>query len=143
MRKQKKDNLHRKTCKKKFKVTFAKRNEASQIPIEKEALSSAIKDGAMNHKNTMLGKSDGGCDEEKLKADTTITPINLLDRPSLLKVYRHTEFESIGRLSQNRAKDSKGTRYCLSLNFFVLKTYTLYTWSFFSHGTNQKWRDLV
>ena len=60
-----------------------------------------------NHNNTTLGKSDGGCDEEKLKANTII-PINLLERPSPLKVYRHTEFERIGRLSWNRAKDSKG-----------------------------------
>ena len=64
----------------------------------------------MDHKKTTLGKSDGGCDEEKLKADTTIIPIKLLDRPSPLKVYRHQEFERIGRLSRNRAKHSKGTR---------------------------------
>ena len=74
----------------------------------------------MDQKDTMLGKSDGGCDEEKLKADTII-PINLFDRPSPFKVYRHTEFEIIGKLSRNRAKDSKGTRYRLSLCFFVLK----------------------
>ena len=92
----------------------------------------------MDQKNTMLGKSDGGCDEEKLKADNTIIPIELLDRPSPVKVYRHQDFERVGRLSRNRAKDSKGTRYCLSLNFFVLKTYTLYTYSSFNHGTNQK-----
>ena len=102
--------------KRKFKVPFAKTNEASQIPTEKVTLSSAKKDDAMDQKDTMLGKSDGGCDEEKLKADTIIL-INLLDRPRPLKVYRHTEFERIGRLSRNRAKDSKGTRYCLSFNF--------------------------
>ena len=79
----------------------------------------------MDQKDTMLGKSDGGCDEEKLKADNII-PMNLLDRPSPLKVYRYKEFERIGRLSRNRAIDSKGTRYCLSLNFFVLKFMALH-----------------
>ena len=83
----------------------------------------------MDHVNTILGKPEGSCDEEKLKTDTII-PIKLLDMPSPLKVYRHQDFERVGRLSRNRAKDSKGTRYCLSLNFFVLKIYTLYTWSF-------------
>ena len=71
----------------------------------------------MDHKNTMLGKSDGGCDEEKLKADTTIL---------VVKVYRHQEFERIGGPSRNRAKDSKGTWYCLSLNCFVLKFMNLH-----------------
>jgi len=137
-------SAQKKLAKRKFKVPFAKRNEASQIPTEKVALSSAKKEGAMDQKKTMLGKSDGGCDEEKLKADNTIIPIKILDRPSPVKVYRQQDFERVGRLSRNRAKDSKGTRYRLSLNnFFVLKTYTLYTWYFFSHGTNQKRRDLV
>ena len=72
----------------------------------------------MEHKNTMLGKSVGALDEEKLKADNII-PINILDRPSPLKAYRYNEFERFGRLSQNRAKDSKGTQYCLSLKIFV------------------------
>ena len=52
----------------------------------------------MDQKNTLLGKSDGGCDEEKLKADDTIIPIELLDRPSPVKVYRHQDFERVGRL---------------------------------------------
>ena len=64
----------------------------------------------MDHENTMLGKPVGGCDEEKLKANTII-PIELLDRPSPYKVYRHQDYERVGRLSRNRAKDSKGTRY--------------------------------
>ena len=72
----------------------------------------------MDHKNTTLGKSDGVCDEEKLKADNII-PINISDRLSPFKVYRYKEFERIGKLSRNRAKDSKGTLYCLSLNFFM------------------------
>ena len=71
-----------KLAKRKFKVPFAKTNEASQIPTEKVTLSSAKKDGALDFENTTWGKSVGGCDEEKLKADTTIIPINLLDSPS-------------------------------------------------------------
>ena len=127
--------------------------ESSRFPLQKEmkqVISQPKKsifhqqkrEGAMDHENTMLGKPDGSCDEEKLKTDTII-PTELLDRPSPLKVYRHQDFEKVGRLSRNRAKDLKGTWYCLSLNFFVLKIYTLYTWSFFSYGTNQKRRDLV
>ena len=42
----------------------------------------------MDHKNTTLGKSDGVCDEEKLKADNIIL-INRFDRRIPLKVYRH------------------------------------------------------
>ena len=70
-------------AKRKFKVPFAKKNEKDQIPIEKEALSSAKQEGATEHTNTMLGKSDGVLDEEKLKADNII-PIYLLYRPSPL-----------------------------------------------------------
>ena len=84
-----------KHAKRKFKVPFAKRNEESQIPIEKEALSSEKREGAIDHKNTTLGKSDGVSDEGKLKADNII-PIDLLDIPSPLKVYRHKEFERTG-----------------------------------------------
>ena len=101
----------------------------------------------MDHEYTMLGKSASAFDEEKLRTDSTIIPIQLLDRPSPYKVYRHQDYERVGRLSQNRAKDSKGTRYCLSLKFFVcffvLKIHILYTWSFFSHGTNQKRGNLI
>ena len=43
----------------------------------------------------MLGKSDGAGDEEKLNAENIIS-INLLDRPSPLKVNRFKEFERIG-----------------------------------------------
>ena len=103
----------------------------------------------MDFENTMWGKSVGGCDEEKLKTDTT-TKSNILidrDRPSPYKVYRHQEYERVGRLARNRSKDSKGTRYCLSLKFFVcffvLKIHILYTWSFFNHGTNKKRGNLV
>ena len=113
--------------KRKFKVPFAKTIEASHIPTEKVTLSSAKKDGALDFENTTWGKSVGGCDEEKLKTDTT-TKSNLLidrDRPSPHKVYRHQEYERVGRLSRNRAKDSKGTRYCLSLKFDVY-TYPIY-----------------
>ena len=116
---------------------MAKTNEASQIPTEKVTLSSAKKEGALDFENTTWGKSVGGCDEEKLKTDTT-TKSNLLidrDRPSPHKVYRHQEYERVGRLSRNRAKDSKGTRYCLSLKFDVY-TYPIYLVFFFSHGTN-------
>ena len=84
--------------KSKFKVPFAKRNKASQIPIEKEALSSAKKEGAMDHEYTMLGKSASVCDEEKLRTDSTIIPIQLIDRPSPYKVYRHQDYERVGRL---------------------------------------------
>ena len=73
-----------KLAKRKFKVPFAKTNEASQIPTEKVTLSSAKKEGALDFENTTWGKSVGGCDEEKLKTDTT-TKSNLLidrDRPS-------------------------------------------------------------
>ena len=62
----------KKHAKRKFKVPFAKKNEENQIPIEKEALSSTKKEGATEHRNTMLGKSDGVLDEEKLKADNII-----------------------------------------------------------------------
>ena len=41
----------------------------------------------------------------------SILPIELLDRPSPYKVYRHQDYERVGKLSRNRAKDSKGTRY--------------------------------
>ena len=93
------------------KVPVAKTNEASQIPNEKVSLSSAKKEGAMDHESTTLGKSASACDEEKLRPDNTIIPIELLDRPSPYKVYRHQDYERVGRLSRNRAKDSKGTRY--------------------------------
>ena len=73
-----------------LKVPVAKTNEASQIPNEKVSLSSAKKEGAMDHENTTLGRSVGDCDEEKLKTDSTIIPIKLLDRPCPFKVYRHT-----------------------------------------------------
>ena len=100
----------------------------------------------MDFEYTTWGKSVGGCDEKKLKTDTT-TKSNLLidrDRPSPHKVYRHQEYERVGRLSWNRAKDSKGTWYWLSLKFFVFqKILILYTWSFFSHGTNKKRGNLV
>ena len=86
-------------------------NEASQIPNEKVSLSSAKKEGAMDHENTMSGKSARVCDEEKVRTDSTIIPIQLIDRPSPYKVYRHQDYERVGRLSRNRAKDSKGTRY--------------------------------
>ena len=99
----------------------------------------------MDFENTTWGKSVGGCDEEKLKTDNTTTKSNLLidiDRPSPHKVYRHQEYERVGRLSRNRAKDSKGTRYCLSLEFF--RIYISYILGlFFSHGTNKKWGNLV
>jgi len=101
----------KKLAKRKFKVPVAKTNEASQIPNEKVSLSSAKKEGAMDHESTMLGKSDCACDEEKLRPDNTIIPIELIDRPSPYKVYRHQDYERVGRLSRNRAKDSKGTRY--------------------------------
>ena len=55
----------------------------------------------------MLGKSDGALDEEKMTADNII-PISILYRPSALKLYRYNEFERFGRLSWNRAKDTKG-----------------------------------
>jgi len=101
----------KKLAKRKFKVPVAKTNEASQIPNEKVSLSSAKKEGAMDHESTTLGKSASACDEEKLRPDNTIIPIELLDRPSPYKVYRHQDYERVGRLSRNRAKDSKGTRY--------------------------------
>ena len=101
----------KKLAKRKFKVPVAKTNEASQIPNEKVSLSSAKKEGAMDHESTMFGKSVCACDEEKLRPDNTIIPIELLDRPSPYKVYRHQDYERVGRLSRNRAKDSKGTRY--------------------------------
>ena len=107
----------KKLAKRKFKVPVAKTNEASKIPNEKVSLSSAKKEGAMDHESTTLGKSASVCDEEKLRPDNTIIPIQLLDRPSPYKVYRHQDYERVGRLSRNRAKDSKGTRYCLSFNF--------------------------
>ena len=93
------------------KIPVAKTNEASQIPNEKVSLSSAKKEGAMDHESTTLGKSASVCDEEKLIPDNTIIPIELLDRPSPYKVYRHQDYERVGKLSRNRAKDSKGTRY--------------------------------
>ena len=101
----------KKLAKRKFKVPVAKTNEASQIPNEKVSLSSAKKEGAMDHENTTLGKSVGDCNEEKLKTDSTIIPIQLIDRPSPYKVYRHQDYERVGRLSQ--------------------KIHILYTWSFF------------
>ena len=44
-----KQTTQKKHAKRKFMVPFAKRNEESQIPIENEALSSAKKEGAMDH----------------------------------------------------------------------------------------------
>ena len=83
MLQKKEKKTQKKHAKRKFKVSFAKKNKIDQIPIEKEALSWAKKEGATEHINTLLGKSDGVLDEEKLKADNII-PINLLYRPSPL-----------------------------------------------------------
>ena len=52
----------------------------------------------MDHEYTMLGKSASVCDGEKLRTDSTIIPIQLLDRPSPCKVYRHQDYERVGRL---------------------------------------------
>ena len=80
-KKRSKTNNAEKHAKRKFKVPFAKKNEKDLISIEKEALSSAKKEGATEHINTMLGKSDGVLDEAKLKTDNIVL-INLLHRPS-------------------------------------------------------------
>ena len=75
----------------------------------------------------MSGKSDDVCDEAKLKADNNIIPTKLIEEPSPYKVYRPQDYDRVGKLSRNRDKDSKGTRYCLSLKFFVLQLYTIYS----------------
>jgi hypothetical protein len=113
-------SAQKKLAKRKFKVPFANTNEASRIPTEKVSLSSAKKDSTLDQKNTMSGKSDDVCDEEKLKADNNIIPTKLIEEPSPYKVYRPQDYDRVGKLSRNRDKDSKGTRYCLSLKFFVL-----------------------
>ena len=64
----------------------------------------------MEQRNTILGKSDGVLDEEKLFANN-IVPINILNRPIPIKEYRHNEFERSGRLSRTRVRETKGTRY--------------------------------
>jgi len=113
-------SAQKKLAKRKFKVPFVNINEASRIPTEKVNLSSAKKDSTLDQKNTMSGKPDDVCDEEKLKADNNIIPTKLIEEPSPYKVCRHQDYDRVGKLSRNRDKDSKGTRYCLSLKFFVL-----------------------
>ena len=69
---------------------------------------------AMEQKNTMLGKSVGVIDEEKLYTDNTI-PYNILNRPSPIKESRYNDFERSARLSRNRVRDTKGNRYFFTL----------------------------
>ena len=58
-------------------------------------------------RNNMLGKLGGIPDEEKLHADNII-PINMLNRPRLIKEYRYNEFERSEILSWNRIRDTIG-----------------------------------
>ena len=111
--------MKKKSTKRKFKVPFARKNEEEKIPFEKESFSSAEMVNAMEQKNTMLGKSEGVSDEEKLYVDNII-PYTILNRPSPIKEYRYNDFERAGRVSRNRIRDTKGKRYFLTLNFTCL-----------------------
>ena len=73
----------------------------------------------MEKKNTTLGKSGGVQDDKKLCADN-ITPHNILNKPSPIKVYSYNEFERSGRLSRNRTRDLKAKCYFFTLDFFCL-----------------------
>ena len=61
------------------------------IPSKNVTLSSAEMSNTMEQKNTFVEKSDVVSNEEKLSADnnTTIIPINILNRPNPIKEYRY------------------------------------------------------
>ena len=71
--------MQKKLKKRKCKVPYARINEATKIPIEKETLSSAEMAKTMEQRDTTLGKSDVVLEDEKLSADTNtnIIPIRI------------------------------------------------------------------
>ena len=73
---QEKEVMKNKLKKRKFKVPYATKNKEKKIPSEKVSLSSAEE-----QRNTTLGKSVCGANEEKLCADNSILS-SLLNRPS-------------------------------------------------------------
>ena len=86
------------------KYHLQKKNEDTKIPPEKVNLSSAEMAKTMEQKNTLLEKSVVVSNEEKQSADNII-PINILNRPSPIKEYRHNMFERSSRPSRNRVRD--------------------------------------
>ena len=104
---------------------------------------------AMEQRDSMSGKSGDFLNEGKLTVDlsSNIIPINILNRPRPIHVYRYNEFWRSGRLSWNWVRDSKGivvTFYSYFLgsswSFFHI---SYYIWSYFSQGTNKKWRIIT
>ena len=100
-----KNKMQQKKKKKKKQTNNTEKRYKKKI---QDTLSSAKKGSCNGTYNTKLGKLDGVWDGEKLKADNII-PFNLLDRTSPLKVHSCKEFEKNGRLSWNRATDTKDT----------------------------------
>ena len=82
----KKETKQKKPPKRKFKVPYARKQEEEKIPFEKDTLSSAEMAYATEQRNTMLGKSVGFPDEEKLCADNIIdiklTELNIVNHHS-------------------------------------------------------------
>ena len=105
----------------KFRVPFARKNSEEKLPFEKVSFSSAEMVNTLGQKNTTLGKSVGVQDDKKLCADN-ITPHNILDKPSLITVYRFNEFKRSGRLSRNRTRDLKGKHYFFTLDILCLSS---------------------